>query len=122
MSPIEEYSQQELAQFKQQLEALQHEFAQELTALQETSQVVELDQPTQGRLTRMNALQEQEMAKANKQHVEQRMFLIKAALRRIEEGEYGYCLCCDEPIDPKRLHAAPESAYCLKCQAHKESH
>jgi len=119
---LSEYSEQSLAEFKQQLELLQAEFVQELSALQETSQIVELDQPTQGRLTRMNALQEQEMAKANKQHVEQRLLLIKAALRRINAGEYGHCLNCEEPIDPKRLHAAPESAYCLNCQAHKETH
>lgn len=117
-----EYSPAELQQFKQQLETLKATFQQELSALQETSQVVELDQPTQGRLTRMNALQDQEMAKANKQHVEQRLRLINAALGRISQGEYGYCLHCEEPISAQRLHAAPESAYCLNCQAYKETH
>jgi len=41
---------------------------------------------------------------------------IGAALRRIEEGEFGICLACEEPISPKRLAAVPWAAYCLHCQ------
>lgn len=115
-----ELSQAQLVQFEQQLMLLKQGYIEELAALSQTSQIVELDQPTQGRLTRMNALQDQEMAKANKQHAEQQLLLVNAALRRIHQGEYGYCLHCDEPIAPARLQAAPESAYCLNCQAQKE--
>jgi len=41
---------------------------------------------------------------------------IGAALKRIEQGEYGICLDCEEPISPKRLAAVPWAAYCLHCQ------
>jgi len=41
---------------------------------------------------------------------------IGAALKRIDDGEFGICLDCEEPISPKRLAAVPWAAYCLRCQ------
>ena len=41
---------------------------------------------------------------------------IDAALKRIEDGEFGICLDCEEPISRKRLAAVPWAAYCLHCQ------
>ena len=41
---------------------------------------------------------------------------IGAALKRIDEGEFGICLECEEPISPKRLAAVPWAAYCVHCQ------
>ncbi len=41
---------------------------------------------------------------------------IRAALARIEDGSYGICLSCEEPIPQKRLDAIPWAAYCVRCQ------
>ena len=41
---------------------------------------------------------------------------IRAALARIEEGSYGICLSCEQPIPKKRLDAVPWAAYCVRCQ------
>ncbi len=41
---------------------------------------------------------------------------VQAALNRIEDGSYGTCLRCDEPIPEKRLKALPWAAYCVGCQ------
>ena len=41
---------------------------------------------------------------------------IGAALGRINDGEFGICADCEEPISPKRLAAVPWAAYCLRCQ------
>ena len=41
---------------------------------------------------------------------------ISAALKRIDDGEFGVCLDCEEPISPKRLSAVPWAGYCLHCQ------
>ncbi len=41
---------------------------------------------------------------------------IEEALQRIEEGEYGLCLNCRKPIQPKRLEVIPWARYCLNCQ------
>src|SRR6478736_9996968 len=42
--------------------------------------------------------------------------LIEEALDRIEAGDYGICLSCEEPIPPKRLQALPWAKYCVSCQ------
>ena len=44
------------------------------------------------------------------------MAQIRAALKRIDDGEFGICLECEEPISPKRLAALPWAGYCLHCQ------
>lgn len=45
---------------------------------------------------------------------------INRALNRIQEGEYGICLECEEKISPKRLQAIPWAAYCVSCQERLE--
>jgi DnaK suppressor protein len=42
--------------------------------------------------------------------------LIEEALDRIESGDYGVCLACEEPIPPKRLQAVSWARYCVGCQ------
>ena len=41
---------------------------------------------------------------------------VQAALRRTEDGTYGICLNCEDPIKPKRLQAVPWAELCLECQ------
>ena len=45
-----------------------------------------------------------------------RLKLVEEALDRLDSGEYGICLGCDEPIAPKRLRAVPWAMYCVECQ------
>jgi len=45
---------------------------------------------------------------------------IKAALERIQNGEYGHCDRCGEPIEPRRLQALPWAANCVACQQEVE--
>lgn len=45
---------------------------------------------------------------------------IDAALRRIEEGEYGYCEQTGEPISLKRLDARPIATMSLEAQERHE--
>ncbi len=91
----------------------------ELAALSEISadsrQAVQLDQQSVGRLSRMDAMQAQAMAQANERHRRSELARIDAALRRIDEDEYGYCLKCGEEIAPKRLKADPAAAFCVDC-------
>lgn len=42
--------------------------------------------------------------------------LVSEALARIESGEYGYCVHCEEEIQEKRLEAVPWARHCIKCQ------
>src|SRR5712692_5725257 len=41
--------------------------------------------------------------------------MIDAALVRIEDGLYGKCIHCGQPIQEKRLEAVPWARYCLRC-------
>ncbi|MBZ8133044.1 TraR/DksA C4-type zinc finger protein [Afifella sp. IM 167] len=103
--------------------AMQAELA-ELTALDgnsaEDRKPVELDQQGVGRLSRMDAMQVQAMAMASGRRRTQRIDALKAALARLESGEYGYCAICEEPIAVKRLKADPAARLCLACAAFEE--
>ena len=76
---------------------------------------VELDQQVQGRLSRMDALQGQAMAQATIQRRRVEIAQIDAALRRMEAGEFGYCVECGDDIAPKRLELNPAIARCVDC-------
>ena len=67
----------------------------------ESAAVVELDQSKVGRLSRMDALQAQAMAKATGQRREAMLRNIEAALKRVDEDTYGQCHDCDEPLIKK---------------------
>ncbi len=88
----------------------------------ESSATVELDQTRQGRLSRMDALQGQAMAKAGEQRRNQHLQRLKGALVRLERGEFGECLECGEPIAEARLKADPATTLCLDCASERESH
>ncbi|MBX3604756.1 MAG: TraR/DksA family transcriptional regulator [Piscinibacter sp.] len=45
---------------------------------------------------------------------------VETALRRLEEGRYGLCMDCDEPVDPRRLAAEPFAVRCAACQTRAE--
>lgn len=91
----------------------------EILALSDTrsgsSATVTLDQSSVGRLSRMDALQQQAMAQNNQQRAEATLKRITAALKRCEDGSYGYCADCDEPIPLKRLEFDPTALRCVRC-------
>jgi len=97
----------------------------ELVALSATGQAaaetVELDQTRMGRLSRMDAMQQQEMSKASNQRRDLKLQQITKALNRIEKSDYGYCQECDENINPKRLAFDPTCLYCIECASARES-
>lgn len=76
---------------------------------------VELDQQSVGRLSRMDALQGQAMAQASERQRRLDLQKIEAALKRLEDGDYGYCLDCGDEIAEKRLEIDPAAALCVTC-------
>jgi DnaK suppressor protein len=42
------------------------------------------------------------------------------ALKKIDDGTFGICEVCDEPIGKKRLEARPETSLCIKCKEDQE--
>jgi len=79
------------------------------------SQPVKLDQSAVGRLSRMDAMQAQAMSLEAKRRREIQMQRILGALQRIEQDEFGYCLKCDEAINPKRLDFDLTAFLCITC-------
>ena len=76
---------------------------------------VELDQQAVGRLSRMDALQNQAMARANATRRKTERARLQAALSRIDEGEFGYCGDCGDAIAPARLRLDPAATRCVDC-------
>lgn len=78
---------------------------------------VALDQESVGRLSRIDAMQVQAMAMAQERRRKSERAVIAAALQRIEEGEFGYCIECGDDIAEARLKLNPTVVKCLDCAA-----
>lgn len=87
---------------------------------EESAEVVELDQTSVGRLSRMDALQGQAMSQERKRRRDIELRRITAALGRIDAGEYGDCLDCGEPIAARRLELDPAATLCIECASRRE--
>ena len=81
----------------------------------ETGKPVELDQTKVGRISRMDAMQAQQMALDASRRRQLKLIKIESAFQRINSGEYGYCLSCDEDIDIRRLMVDPTNTHCIEC-------
>lgn len=101
--------------YREKLLALRDEILQLTDTRTASVATVTLDQSSVGRLSRMDALQQQAMAQNTSQRVERELRLIEAALRRCDEGVYGICTECDDPINPKRLAINPTITLCIEC-------
>ena len=115
MSDDDELTEAQLEELHQDMLALGQELEELLSANKEQSKPVELDQAAIGRLSRMDAIQQQQMAGAQRRRNELRHKQLAAALERFEEDDYGLCARCELPIGYKRLKARPESPMCITC-------
>lgn len=76
---------------------------------------VEVDQSSIGRVSRMGDLQMRAMAQATERRRAQEILRIEATLKRIDDGDYGWCVSCGKTIAPKRLGADPTVPTCIAC-------
>lgn len=76
---------------------------------------VALDQQSVGRLSRMDAMQQQAMAQAAERQRAGEIARIGRALQRIADGSYGECVECGEAIAARRLENDPAVALCIAC-------
>lgn len=83
---------------------------------EEAARPVELDQTAVGRLSRMDALQNQHLTKNLQEREELRLGGLHQALKRIEAGTYGACAACGGPIAFERLLVFPEATDCGDCR------
>ncbi|MGI9319097.1 MAG: TraR/DksA family transcriptional regulator [bacterium] len=86
-----------------------------------STETVELDQTRVGRLSRMDAMQMQQMELALSRRQQGELLGLKRALKRLDDGDYGECLECGEPIDPRRLEIDPIASLCISCAQRNET-
>ena len=116
---MEELTQDQIAELVRDMEILLHEIKKSTEAAKSGAKPVDMGLPI-GRLSRMDAIQQQHMAQAGVSALERRLNQINSALAAAASGTYGHCRRCEEPIGYKRLKARPETPFCLRCQADAE--
>ncbi|MDA3889018.1 MAG: TraR/DksA C4-type zinc finger protein [Allgaiera sp.] len=99
-----------------------HRLCEERTLLEAASaqtrrdrEPVELDQQSVGRLSRMDAMQQQAMASAQENRRRGRLQAVTAAIRRIENDDFGWCDQCGDFIGLQRLDLDPTVMRCRAC-------
>ncbi len=101
--------------FEQRLNKRLEEITASLEAGKNSASPVELDQSRVGRVSRMDAMQQQAMAQAAARLAGAEKARIRKALDRVQSGDYGYCMNCDEKITEKRLRFDPSVLFCIDC-------
>ena len=86
----------------------------------EETGTVELDQTRIGRLTRMDAMQSQQMALEAQRRRKIQIRKIDAAWQRLENGEFGICSYCESGIEFERLEFDPTTVYCAECAGNQD--
>ncbi|MCF8149229.1 MAG: molecular chaperone DnaK [Burkholderiaceae bacterium] len=89
--------------------------AETVAQARETSGIVELDQSSIGRVSRIDALQQQAMAQSMLERLQTRQRQIEAALDRIADDRFGLCCACEAELEPERLKADPATVCCMAC-------
>ena len=103
-----------IAFFQERLESLSKEIREFLETSKDASGVVELDTSI-GRLSRMDAMQDQQMALELRRRKKMQLTQVNDALKRLDDGLYGICSACGQPIAEERLDAFPDILVCVNC-------
>ena len=120
MEPADELNDAQAEELRADLRALQQELSELVASSADNAKPVDLDLPI-GRLSRVDAMQQQSMLAASRQAARLRLSQVSAALVRCAEGALGLCQMCGEGISFRRLKARPEAALCIRCQGQRES-
>jgi len=105
----------EIGYLRQKLLAQKAELLYLEESARDSTRPVELDQTTVGRLSRMDAIQGQQMALETSRRRLQQLARIENTLLSMDSSDYGDCRICGEEIDPRRLAIDPTNTLCIKC-------
>jgi DnaK suppressor protein len=101
-------------EIRQRIEQRIQELRLTIASLEETSRPVSLDQPI-GRLSRMDSMASQALSTRRLADSRRDLMLLKRALERVDDEDFGICAECGEDIAPGRLLAMPEATLCVHC-------
>jgi DnaK suppressor protein len=108
---------EQLAEVRAELESELARLDKTRESSREAAQPVALDQTSVGRVSRIDALQNQQMSKDLHSRSEARRAQIVDALERMDAGSYGRCARCGQEIPYGRLLVFPEARHCATCGA-----
>ncbi len=91
-----------------------HEAEQSLDTLREQTKPVPPSVAI-GRLTRMDAIQQKNMAETNLKSAEALIQKLEKALKNLENSDFGVCAACGNDIPMGRILAVPEAKICIQC-------
>ncbi|MDZ7591164.1 MAG: TraR/DksA C4-type zinc finger protein [Rubrivivax sp.] len=103
------------------LEGLMRSLEEEHGMATQNARTVTLDQSSVGRLSRMDAMQQQAMAQASLQRLGVQRRRVEAALDRVRRGSYGQCCECGGAIGLERLLSDPAAPFCMDCQEDRDA-
>lgn len=104
-----------ISMFRRRLQEMKQDLAALSQATEDERKPVALDQQSVGRLSRMDAMQQQAMQVATERRRQVSLLRIDAALLRVDEDEFGYCVGCGEDIAVRRLEHDPSVTTCVTC-------
>lgn len=110
----------ELPRFRQRLLDELDQVERSLLDAQDAAATVVLDQSSVGRLSRMDAMQQQAMAEGLTERLHLSRRQLQAALARLEAGSFGLCCQCEDAIEPARLEHNPSVVFCRTCMQQRE--
>lgn len=117
---MDEHSAADRERLQVALSTLDAELLKMIDNLKEATEPVMLDQGQQGRLSRIDAMQAQKMALAQRGRATARLTRVRNILETVHEDDFGCCGECGEPIPMKRLLARPDSVLCVECASERE--
>ncbi len=85
-------------------------------AVEEVPGAIGANSPFADEVDEIQANERREIGFATRELLVGRVNRLSAALDRLNDGEYGTCVECEEPISPARLQALPEVQTCVRCQ------
>lgn len=106
---------EQIDKYKQRLLQMRSELMSLSSTSDDAAKPVALDQNAVGRVSRMDAMRAQGMALETKGRRVQQLSRIEAALRRIDAGDFGFCVTCGEEINHRRLDVDPSYTRCITC-------
>ena len=107
-------NEQDLSIYKQKLESMLLEIGEYLSKTEESAAAVEPDKGL-GRLSRMEAMQDQQMVLELRRRKKRQLLEVKNAISRIEQNLFGKCVFCGKKISSERLNVFPEVQSCVNC-------
>ncbi|MDD3786677.1 MAG: molecular chaperone DnaK [Hydrogenophaga sp.] len=108
-----------IEQFRARLQIEQRETVEAIEQAQQSAAPVELDQSSVGRVSRIDALQQQALALGLLERLTVRKRKVEAALARLDAGTYGMCCACQGDVEPERLNADPAVVFCQECKKNR---